>query len=211
MAIIYPETERKYYPGAKSELIAPIVQYLRYEKQASAIASEVPYRMGEVGEDDWNLLFVADILTIVNYELCEIEIKKSLSDFKNDFKKNRFGNSKHDLISKGEGPHKFAFAIPANAGWADRAENYLKENYPKYGLLEVLRNNARSVRSMRLLRDNRPHPLLPLDKQAAKSLSVSFRSLAKRLPGLQVNTVASLCRKIIKLETKIEEEGENEY
>lgn len=94
--------------------------------------------------------FFADILILDSkYELVEIEVKRSWSDFRRDFATKRI---KHDMYREQRhnkyqvrfylAPHKLYFAFPTEE-LCDKAKAWLKENgYNHYGIYYVTDNVA---------------------------------------------------------------------
>lgn len=118
----------------KSEIIVyRMIQYFRYKRQVFDFGIETPVCGGYFAD-----LALKDRKTEKNH-LWEIEVKISYSDFINDFKKKY---TKHKILNDPspfykDVPNKFSFAIPSEATWIEKARDYLKENYPKYGLIVV--------------------------------------------------------------------------
>ena len=115
-----------------SELVlCKLIQYLRYKKQIHSFSIEHPMSYGG---------FFADLVAFKEREMWEFEIKISWSDFINDFKKKRIKHERYDekiILGSVVVPNKFWFVVPADEKLYTRVKDYLKENYPKYGLLCV--------------------------------------------------------------------------
>lgn len=117
---------------------------LRFQQQAHVVATEVSSN-GPAG--------IADILAIKNDKVYEYEVKRSKSDFYQDFKKNSYGVGKHVLYSYKEllktqnvmqhyanmkhfVPDYFYFVVPEEL--KEVVLDYLKANeHTKYGLITV--------------------------------------------------------------------------
>jgi hypothetical protein len=100
--------------------------WLRYTKQLPLVCTEV---------GRWN----ADVLGIGPKYSIEVEIKKSISDLRNDFKNKR---NKHHFYAQGGGfqrtcavPNYLYFLVPEVL--REKAEVVLQDQNPKYGLLWV--------------------------------------------------------------------------
>jgi hypothetical protein len=98
--------------------------WLRFTKQMPLVATEV---------GRWH----ADVLGLSSRVSIEIEIKKSISDLRNDFKNKR---NKHHYYAQGGGfqrtcavPNYLYYLVPEVL--AEKAEVVLRDQNPKYGLL----------------------------------------------------------------------------
>lgn len=101
--------------------------YLRIKQRCTFIATEAGYNS-------------ADVLGINEKKMIEIEVKTSMVDFKNDFKK-----PKHYNYNKDEGgwrkqwiPNQFYFAVPPEM--VEDVKKYLDEHteYCRYGVLALV-------------------------------------------------------------------------
>ena len=111
-----------------SEIKAMVAGYFRYKKQCSVIAFEASNKLL------WATGEPADILVVSESRmLYEIEVKISLTDLRNDKKKNKhylFRNRQNCLPV-----YKFYFAVPQEL--ANAAIDIVKNYYPYAGLLAV--------------------------------------------------------------------------
>lgn len=92
--------------------------------------------------------FEADCLRVTdNNQLIEYEIKLSVSDFKADLKKERYGKVKHTEIKEGRHVNRFFFVCP---------KDLIKvTDVPKYaGLVYVTNNTWKIVKNAPLLHKN---------------------------------------------------------
>lgn len=112
-------------PGANLHIEA--MAWLRFTKQMPLVCTEV---------GAWN----ADVLGIDQHRSIEVEVKKSLSDLRADFKNKR---NKHYVYERGDGGSAWSRAQVPNFMYfivdevlRDRALQVL-EDHPKYGLLSV--------------------------------------------------------------------------
>lgn len=110
------------------ELKAMVAGYFRYKRACSLIAFEASDKC------KWSSGEPADVLAVTNNRmLYEIEVKISLSDLKNDIKKN-----KHQLITRFPGElliRQFYFALPNDL--INKAKDICDELYPYAGILSV--------------------------------------------------------------------------
>ena len=95
-----------------------LMSWLRFNKQVAVLASEV-------GK------YNSDVLYSTNNQLFEIEVKCSLADFREDFKKSK--HLEYKTITNQWAPNFFVFAVPANL--VEKTLPLL-ENTP-YGLLAI--------------------------------------------------------------------------
>ena len=105
-----------------AQLKTAILCHYRYRQRRKYIATEVG-------------TFSADVIVANDKDMHEIEVKTSISDFRNDFKK-----EKHNIYCRLGSrysiwiPNKFYFAV--TPALKDFALKYL-QNYPQYGLYVV--------------------------------------------------------------------------
>ena len=141
-----------------------LLSYLRYQKQIYFLSTEFPYA------EYHGAFTAADIAGLQNDQFYEFEIKTSWSDFKADFKKEVYVRNeqlnehgyretikilKHDYIKQGRGPHKFWFCFPSkDEKLIKKAKEFLKINYPKYGIIAIGDTFASSQRAARKLHTN---------------------------------------------------------
>jgi hypothetical protein len=163
---------------------AVLFSYFRFGNQASYIASECG-------------LYNADMLLIKKDLLIEVEVKTSMTDFKNDFKKAKHSvfnqsvrsnyekngllkkqhlfkpyqkryNKEHFLLRRFKKsmafvPNKFYFAVPTKL--VPKCLEYLKINYPQYGLIEIKddimqwEQRAKIIKQARTLHTRKVHSL----------------------------------------------------
>jgi len=118
--------------------------WLRFSRGCRILATEVGY-------SGW----IADVWGCTKDVSIEVEIKTSTGDFHQDFsgkkKKHIYYNEKSEntymLI-----PNYMYYLIPDNKRFIEIAEKYLKENYPKYGLLTYHPDEYLSVDKIRSVR-----------------------------------------------------------
>lgn len=96
---------------------------------------------------------------VVGYDgkfIYEIEVKRTWSDFKADFKKAK----KHENMRASKGMANYFYYLVEDK-IASKVEEFLKENYPKYGLLVSSHNFQQycdSVLKVRRIHERSPHP-----------------------------------------------------
>lgn len=175
---------------------------LRFQQQAKILATEVSNN-GPAG--------IADILAIKNDKVYEYEIKRSKTDFRNDFNKSSFGVQKHILYNDKEAlqkinlPYKnyahlkhfvpdfFYFVVPEELG--EFALAYLKEHkYNKYGLITVSKKRIDwLIRSSTCVRRAKQ-----LDSQA--NIQRAKERITARLSSEMINAKMDYWRKVLEEE-----------
>lgn len=111
--------------------------WLRLDQRCAFIATEV-------GE------YSADVLGINEKKMIEIEVKVTLSDFKNDFHK-----GKHYSYANSVGmwiPNVFYFAVPSKL--VEPCKKILQEKNSKYGLIDA--DEWRVIKRAKKLHDKEP-------------------------------------------------------
>jgi hypothetical protein len=110
-----------------------LIKFYKYERGADLVATEVEYM---------------DFVAVLKNCIIEVEIKVSVEDFKNDFKKpkhfyyTKWHNSQ-DLLDR-HVPNKFYFAVPSTI--KDKVVEYLasrkdKEKFANYGVISFTEAN----------------------------------------------------------------------
>ena len=120
-----------------------LIQFIRYDRQNHGISVEFPLNFRQPLREQprslgfGRLTFISDVISVDKDSLItEYEIKKSYSDFLNDFRKKK---DKHDEVTAGRGTNRFYFVIPSWAEIHDKINKYLVENcFKNYGIIVVL-------------------------------------------------------------------------
>lgn len=132
-----------------TKIKAALFKRFRFELNYSLCASEVNF-CGKWGIED----FVAAKYS-KNTELIFVEVKISKSDFLADFKK-----PKHRLIPTASKCQKFYYCVSENI--AEFALDYLKANYPAYGLMVYKDSEISVIKNAKNLKTPKTSSNLPM-------------------------------------------------
>lgn len=163
-------------------ITAAVVNYWRFKRQMSGVATEVGY-------------YASDVLAYNDKgQVFETEVKVSKSDFKREFKK-----IKHDSKDN-TAPTKFYFAVPeAMSKWA---KEYLDEKKSGWGLIKVgdWNGNGPCVENVKIVKNSKKLETTKAQVEQAKKMIV--RRASSQLASLLEDRVRRKMGKTKCLECK---------
>lgn len=99
---------------------AAVMRYLRYSVNLPLVCTEV---------GNWS----ADVMGASKTRLVEVEIKKSLSDLRAEFRRKRGKHSYYRTVGSPSAPKYFYFCLPESL--IERAQPIIEEGFPQAGIL----------------------------------------------------------------------------